>query len=286
MEGCGGDLESLIRGLGRLMPKESLDLIFELAQSLQTYYFKASFLHCDIKPRNVLFTTDVNGRRIYKLSDFGTSSIGTPSYFFMNKRNIGMLSYLPIEAIFNCLWVFVSPKMDIWSLGHILCYVVSGCDFIEQHNHFSCFVDGECHRMMEKLLRCSTQTFIDSIDSTMVPDFAQTALRLFLVFFPFGAKLPDNDIIFVNDAPHNCKQVMLEGIIGRPEFINAHKRLAPFQIEDRMQWNDTSPFYQMMGFDGLDGQQELCCQVLSGLMDFNPAKRHSLIKITTLLEDR
>jgi serine/threonine protein kinase len=290
MEGCDGDLECLIRGLGPLMPNKSLHLIFELAESLLIYYFKASFLHCDIKPRNVLFTTDVNGTRTYKITDFGSSSIGTPSYFFMNERSIGTLSYLPIEAILNCLWVFVSPKTDSWSLGLVFCYVASGCDFIEQHNHFDCFGLGECRRMMEELLRRSPRTFIDSlgsIDSPMVPAFAEAALRLFLVFFPFKADLPESDIIFVEDGPHYRNQAMLEGILRREEFQRAHERLALFRFEDGVQWNTGSPFYQMMGFNLCESStEELCCKVLSGLMDFNPAERHSLAQTINLLEEK
>jgi serine/threonine protein kinase len=207
--------------------------------------------------------------------------------FFMNKWSIGTLSYLPIEAILNCLWVFVSPKTDSWSLGIIFCYVASGCDFIKQHDHFDCFGLGECRRMMEELLRCSPQTFIDSlgsINSPMDPAFAEAALHLFLVFFPFKADLPENDIIFVKDGLHNHKQAMLEGILRRNEFQRAHEHLALFRFEGHVRWNTRSPFYQMMGFNSSErSMEELCCKVQSGLMDFNPAERHSLAQIITLL---
>jgi serine/threonine protein kinase len=276
MEGCTGDLCDLIGQKGPLGPEKSLSIMLILARSLCRYLLNANFLHCDLKPQNVLFTTGVNGRMNYKISDFGSSSIGV-SYFFMKKQNFGTPTYMPIEAILNCLEVLVSPKMDAWSLGLIFCYLASGCEFIEQERHFDNL--GTCSTMMAEALRHSSSKFKRLVELDI---FEAVALWLFLVFFPFQATLPTANILVQATTQQDALQTMIKS----KDFKIAHERLALFRWgEGVVGWNETSPFYPMMGFDGRDQPfKDKCCQVLSGLMDFDPAKRHSLAKIITLLD--
>ncbi|XP_029633569.1 serine/threonine-protein kinase TBK1 isoform X1 [Octopus sinensis] len=84
-------------------------------------------VHRDIKPSNILRTIDVNGREIYKLSDFGTAKImdeDTELYSI-----VGTEEYLH-PAIFRK--AFISDESsgvkdtDSWSLGIMLYHVITG----------------------------------------------------------------------------------------------------------------------------------------------------------------
>ena len=70
----GQDLKTLIRRKGHLSVDEALDIAIQISAGVG-HAHKANFIHCDVKPQNVLVTHD--GRA--KVTDFGIARALTES---------------------------------------------------------------------------------------------------------------------------------------------------------------------------------------------------------------
>lgn len=83
-------------------------------------------VHRDVKPENVFISAwkfDSNGRKVpsLKLGDFGTATQLSPGEEI--KQTVGTLSYLAPEMVQGG---WTSFSVDIWSLGVVLCMMLTG----------------------------------------------------------------------------------------------------------------------------------------------------------------
>lgn len=115
----GTDLKTLMRRRGRLPIEEAVGLVIQVCAGVG-YAHRAGLVHCDLKPQNILVTSD--GRA--KITDFGIARAlatirpdevsdivwGSPQYF------------APEQAAGSA----PSPASDVYSIGIILFEVLTG----------------------------------------------------------------------------------------------------------------------------------------------------------------
>lgn len=115
----GGSLRERIND-GVIELREALRIILIVAEALD-HAHRQGIVHCDLKPSNILVTTD----GIPKIADFGiarwtesetywedaSGSVGTPRYMAPEQRSRGGA---------------VGPSADVYSLGVILCEMILG----------------------------------------------------------------------------------------------------------------------------------------------------------------
>ena len=115
----GTDLKTLIRRRKRLSPPEAVELMKKISDGVG-YAHRAGLVHCDLKPQNIMVTTDNK----VKITDFGVSRAlasiepdektdiiwGSPQYFAPEQASGGA----------------PSPASDVYSLGAILYEMLTG----------------------------------------------------------------------------------------------------------------------------------------------------------------
>jgi serine/threonine protein kinase len=117
----GGTLTQMISSRGRLDWKEAANLLIPIANALE-YAHKHNIIHRDVKPSNILFTT--NG--IPMLADFGVAKVldedGTLDLTGTN-ATVGTPDYMAPEQIVS---KSVDHRADIYSLGVVYYEMVTG----------------------------------------------------------------------------------------------------------------------------------------------------------------
>lgn len=94
---------------------------------------REQIIHCDIKPDNVLvYNTGV------KIADFSHSVIYTGTLF---SHDVGTITYKAPEILEESKW---SSKIDIWSLGCVFYFMLTGCQLIASQSR-----DNEHKRVLE-----------------------------------------------------------------------------------------------------------------------------------------
>lgn len=115
---AGETLKKRVQREGHLSVEESLRIAKEIARALQDAHAN-NLVHCDIKPHNILVTTE--GR--VKVADFGIARAVTSSTMTYNGNVIGSVHYFSPE---QAKGTKITPKSDIYSLGVVLYEMLTG----------------------------------------------------------------------------------------------------------------------------------------------------------------
>ena len=119
LEFCeNGNLEDFIKTSGRLREEKARVIFTQILLAIEYLHNTAHIIHRDIKPQNILFDKNNN----IKLIDFGLAENFNCSKPFFNTF-CGTAFYLPPEMVNMPRY---DMKVDIWSLGVLLHYMVYG----------------------------------------------------------------------------------------------------------------------------------------------------------------
>ncbi|WP_029386299.1 serine/threonine-protein kinase, partial [Streptomyces leeuwenhoekii] len=114
----GGSLADRVAGRGPVDAREAARIGVALLGALRTAH-AAGVLHRDVKPSNVLVAED--GRVV--LTDFGVAHVAGTSTLTESGTLVGSPEYTAPERMSG---VRTGPESDLWSLGALLCAVLSG----------------------------------------------------------------------------------------------------------------------------------------------------------------
>ncbi len=114
----GTDLKTLLRRVGRLKPEEAVRIAVEVCKAL-AYAHARGIIHRDIKPQNILVTSD----GAVKVTDFGIARAATSATITETGTVLGSVHYLaPEQALANP----VGPATDLYALGVVLYELLTG----------------------------------------------------------------------------------------------------------------------------------------------------------------
>lgn len=121
----GITLEQFVAQRGRLTPKEAEDMIRPIAEAMALLHSR-KLTHYDIKPQNIIITTDSNGILRPVLIDFGLSKHYDSSGSATSMIDMVGFSkgYAPIEQYYG-LSEF-TPEADVYALAATLYYCLTG----------------------------------------------------------------------------------------------------------------------------------------------------------------
>lgn len=114
----GQDLKTLIRQKGFLSVDETLDITIQVCNGVG-HAHKAGIIHCDVKPQNVLMTTD--GRA--KVTDFGIARALSESGITESETVWGSPLYFSPE---QAAGEPPTPASDVYSIGVVMYEMLSG----------------------------------------------------------------------------------------------------------------------------------------------------------------
>ncbi|MEU9066056.1 serine/threonine-protein kinase [Streptomyces sp. NPDC048109] len=114
----GGSLADRVLGRGPVDAAEAARIGIALLDALDTAH-AAGILHRDVKPSNVLLAED--GRVV--LTDFGVAQVAGSTTLTENGSFVGSPEYTAPERMSGA---GTGPESDLWSLGVLLCAVLSG----------------------------------------------------------------------------------------------------------------------------------------------------------------
>ncbi|MEW1643251.1 serine/threonine-protein kinase [Streptomyces sp. NPDC091219] len=120
----GGSLAERISARGPVDAVEAARIGIALLDALRTAH-AAGVLHRDIKPANVLLqkATDEDGPQRVVLTDFGIAQVAGATTLTESGAFVGSPEYTAPERMSG---VRTGPESDLWSLGALLCTVLSG----------------------------------------------------------------------------------------------------------------------------------------------------------------
>jgi serine/threonine-protein kinase len=138
----GGTLQNKIRQDGALSPRQTLSILEPVIQALSEAHGRG-IVHRDIKPSNILFAT-VGPRSIPKLADFGIAKAAAPGESDASLPYRAPETYADGRRFVFCSpsWAApeqlraqpVGPSADIFSMGLVLAFAVSGKKIYSEDN--------------------------------------------------------------------------------------------------------------------------------------------------------
>src|SRR5262245_20309182 len=118
----GPDLREVIRAEGRLEPERALSIVAQVAEALD-HAHSAGLVHRDVKPGNILLSTDTGGERAY-VCDFGLARHVTSASSLTGDRGfVGTIDYVPPEQIEGGT---IDGRADVYALGCVLFECLAG----------------------------------------------------------------------------------------------------------------------------------------------------------------
>ncbi len=115
---AGGDLGDLLKSEGRLPPRRASEIALQVAEALGAAH-ERGVIHRDIKPRNILITRSGHA----KVADFGIARAAEATTISHPGDILGSVKYMSPEQATGGA---VSPASDLYSLGVVLCEMLTG----------------------------------------------------------------------------------------------------------------------------------------------------------------
>ena len=117
---AGGSLESYLKkNKFNFTEKRAAEMMFQICEGMQ-YLHHYGVLHRDLKPENIMMT-ECSEKGQIKIMDFGLSKIMGPQERVVD--GFGTLSFVAPEVLVRTPY---NKQIDIWSIGIILYYMLSG----------------------------------------------------------------------------------------------------------------------------------------------------------------
>ncbi|EEP78452.1 predicted protein [Uncinocarpus reesii 1704] len=126
-----GDLVSLIQA-GEDAEQVARRVLCHMLRALD-YLACIEIIHRDVKPDNILYTFEPNGRAVFILTDFGCSSRANTA-----KSIIGTRIYMAPEMSMGGLQ---TPKVDVWSLFVTMMWILDVHGFRALERRITCAVE-------------------------------------------------------------------------------------------------------------------------------------------------
>ena len=114
----GEDLKSIIRHSAPLPLEKALDLTIQICRGVG-YAHRAGFVHCDVKPQNVLVTRDDRAL----VADFGIARVISEATMSRDDLAWGTPHYFSPE---QAAGEMATPASDVYAIGVILYEMLSG----------------------------------------------------------------------------------------------------------------------------------------------------------------
>lgn len=114
----GKTLKEYIKDKGRLTDSETMKIAAYIASALEQAHAN-HIIHRDIKPQNILMTTD--GK--VKVADFGIARVPSDATIAVSEVTSGSVHYMAPE---QARGVFCDEKTDLYSLGVVMYEMVTG----------------------------------------------------------------------------------------------------------------------------------------------------------------
>jgi serine/threonine protein kinase len=121
----GGEMFEHLITLGAYSEADASRLVKEVAAAL-SFLHGIGIVHGDLKPENLMLSTDRTEDSTIKIVDFGCAQISEDGGSIISKSSAGNTpAYCPPEILEDTK-APITPAMDVWGLGIILYIMLTG----------------------------------------------------------------------------------------------------------------------------------------------------------------
>ncbi|MBX3234453.1 MAG: serine/threonine protein kinase [Labilithrix sp.] len=165
----GTDLETRVRRDGPLSPAEAIDYALQACEGIAEAH-ALGIVHRDLKPANLFVTKSAEGTDRIKVLDFGIAKAGEDFSVTAADAILGSPSFMAPEQLASA--GEASPRSDIWSLGVVLFYVLTGeLPFVADNlAALAAKITGESARSLRDLHPTLPEPLYDVIDRCLEKD--------------------------------------------------------------------------------------------------------------------